>query len=123
MQRCRAVLVGLLVFCCAHVSQSIAATLRVGFGASKPPYVYEHESRGLEYDLVAAALTEHGLGASDIHRELFLNPDSASRLDADRPPPAATPDGAQVTVILDQRLDHRVAIEGRRGQVGRDHRL
>ena len=54
-------------------------------------------------DLVAAALTEHGLGASDIHRELFLNPDSARRLDADRPPPAATPDGAQVTVILDQR--------------------
>ena len=60
MQRCRAVLVGLLVFCCAHVSQSIAATLRVGFGASKPPYVYEHESRGLEYDLVAAALREGG---------------------------------------------------------------
>lgn len=32
-----------------------ADVLRLGFGSNKPPYVFEYESRGLEYDLVMAA--------------------------------------------------------------------
>ena len=37
-----------------------ADPFRVGFGTHKPPYIFEGESRGLEYDLVAAALRSVG---------------------------------------------------------------
>jgi len=46
---------------CALVSQVRASPLLVGFGTNKPPYVFEFEGRGLEYDLVAAALREGGI--------------------------------------------------------------
>lgn len=35
-------------------------TLRIGFGTHKPPYVFEGEARGLEYDIVAAAVRAAG---------------------------------------------------------------
>jgi len=34
--------------------------LRIGFGTHKPPYVFENERRGLEYDIVAAAARAAG---------------------------------------------------------------
>jgi polar amino acid transport system substrate-binding protein len=34
--------------------------LRIGFGTHKPPYVFENELRGLEYDIVAAAARAAG---------------------------------------------------------------
>ncbi|MBB2496587.1 substrate-binding periplasmic protein [Aquipseudomonas ullengensis] len=37
-----------------------AETLRIGFGTDKPPYVFENEARGLEYDIVAAAARRAG---------------------------------------------------------------
>ncbi|MDG9926958.1 MULTISPECIES: transporter substrate-binding domain-containing protein [unclassified Pseudomonas] len=38
----------------------MAESLRIGFGTHKPPYVFENESRGLEYDIVAAAVSAAG---------------------------------------------------------------
>ncbi|WJN58160.1 ABC transporter substrate-binding protein [Pseudomonas sp. SO81] len=37
-----------------------AEPLRIGFGTHKPPYVFEGESRGLEYDIVVAAVRAAG---------------------------------------------------------------
>lgn len=37
-----------------------ADAFRIGFGTHKPPYVFENEQRGLEYDIVAAAAREAG---------------------------------------------------------------
>lgn len=37
-----------------------ADPFRVGFGTHKPPYIFEGQPRGLEYDLVAAALRSVG---------------------------------------------------------------
>lgn len=54
-------------------------------------------------DLIAAKLEEHGLAASAIRRELFLNADSPVPARHAPRPLAPTPEGAQVTVILDQR--------------------
>lgn len=38
----------------------MAEPLRIGFGTHKPPYVFENEKRGLEYDIVAAAVQAAG---------------------------------------------------------------
>ena len=38
----------------------MAEPLRIGFGTHKPPYIFEHEARGLEYDIVAAAIAAAG---------------------------------------------------------------
>lgn len=40
--------------------QAGADPFRVGFGTNKPPYVFETERKGLEYDLVQAALRQAG---------------------------------------------------------------
>ncbi|MFG0382100.1 substrate-binding periplasmic protein [Pseudomonas sp. zbq_18] len=48
----------LLFALCVPVAS--AETLRIGFGTHKPPYVFEGEHRGLEFDIVAAALREAG---------------------------------------------------------------
>lgn len=40
---------------------SFAEVLMVGFGTHKPPYVYENENKGLEYELVEAALADAGI--------------------------------------------------------------
>ncbi|MDP3848157.1 MAG: ABC transporter substrate-binding protein [Pseudomonas sp.] len=37
-----------------------AEPLRMGFGSNKPPYVFENEQRGLEYEIVVAALKSAG---------------------------------------------------------------
>jgi polar amino acid transport system substrate-binding protein len=51
----------LLALLCSFCAQSFAAeTLRMGFGSNKPPYVFENQSRGLEYDIVVAALNNVG---------------------------------------------------------------
>lgn len=42
------------------VPSVMAESLRIGFGTHKPPYVFEGESRGLEYDIVAAAVRAAG---------------------------------------------------------------
>lgn len=38
-----------------------AQILRVGFGTHKPPYIFENQPRGLEYDIVMAAAQRAGL--------------------------------------------------------------
>lgn len=38
-----------------------AEALRVGFGTDKPPYIFETERRGLEYDIVVAAARRAGM--------------------------------------------------------------
>jgi polar amino acid transport system substrate-binding protein len=38
-----------------------AQSLRFGFGTHKPPYIYENQARGLEYDIVLAAASLGGL--------------------------------------------------------------
>lgn len=50
----------LALFALAPAS-SLADVLIVGFGTHKPPYVFENESRGLDYELVEAALGEVGI--------------------------------------------------------------
>lgn len=40
--------------------EASAEPLRIGFGTHKPPYVFENEARGLEYDIVAAAARAAG---------------------------------------------------------------
>lgn len=42
-------------------SGSFAEPVLVGFGTHKPPYVFEQQNRGLEYELVEAALAQAGL--------------------------------------------------------------
>ena len=44
-------------FCLPNLA---AETLRMGFGSNKPPYVFENEQRGLEYEIVIAALKSAG---------------------------------------------------------------
>jgi polar amino acid transport system substrate-binding protein len=44
-------------FCLPNLA---AETLRMGFGNNKPPYIFENEQRGLEYEIVVAALKSAG---------------------------------------------------------------
>ena len=44
------------LLCLLLAPVATAETLRIGFGTHKPPYVFENEPRGLEYELVIAAL-------------------------------------------------------------------
>jgi polar amino acid transport system substrate-binding protein len=49
---------------CCLLSCSLTASaqgLRVGFGTHKPPYIFEKEARGLEYDIVMTAAQRGGL--------------------------------------------------------------
>lgn len=39
---------------------ALAEPLRLGFGTNKPPYVFEGEARGLEYEIVVAAAQRAG---------------------------------------------------------------
>lgn len=39
---------------------ALAESLRIGFGTNKPPYVFEGLSRGLEYEIVVAAVSASG---------------------------------------------------------------
>jgi len=41
-------------------SAVVAETLRIGFGSDKPPYIYEEERRGLEFDIVVEASRRAG---------------------------------------------------------------
>jgi polar amino acid transport system substrate-binding protein len=47
--------------------QTWASSLRIGFGTHKPPYIFEAERRGLEYDIVAAAIREAGFAIEPHH--------------------------------------------------------
>jgi polar amino acid transport system substrate-binding protein len=52
----------LWALCLLSLSLTLSAqTLRLGFGTHKPPYVFEGEARGLEYDIVVAAAQRGGL--------------------------------------------------------------
>ena len=53
----------LLLSCSLVVS---AQGLRVGFGTHKPPYLFEGQGRGLEYDIVVAAARSAGY-TTEIH--------------------------------------------------------
>lgn len=50
-----------LFFLLANSLMASAQTLRVGFGTHKPPYIFENDARGLEYDIVMAAVRHAGL--------------------------------------------------------------
>jgi polar amino acid transport system substrate-binding protein len=52
-------LVALVLLCSSLMV--VAAPLRFGFGTHKPPYVFEGEPRGLEYEIVTAAAANAGL--------------------------------------------------------------
>lgn len=60
MKSLGSMVLGTLGVVCADLSQLRAETLTLGFGTNKPPYVYEFEERGLEFDLVTAALRKAG---------------------------------------------------------------
>ena len=49
-----------LLLLCSSLA-AIAAPLRFGFGTHKPPYVFEGEPRGLEFEIVTAAAIKAGL--------------------------------------------------------------
>ncbi len=49
---------GLILACLS--TAAVAEVLHVGFGTHKPPYVYEGEPRGLEYELVERAARNAG---------------------------------------------------------------
>lgn len=42
--------------------EALAEPLRMGFGTHKPPYVFEGQQQGLEYEIVAAAVRRAGFG-------------------------------------------------------------
>ncbi|MBV8464678.1 MAG: transporter substrate-binding domain-containing protein [Burkholderiales bacterium] len=44
----------------AHADALREATIRIGFSTNKPPYVFEHEKSGLEYDIIVAAVRHAG---------------------------------------------------------------
>lgn len=48
-----------LVLLCSSL-MAVAAPLRFGFGTHKPPYVFEGEPRGLEFEIVTAAAAKAG---------------------------------------------------------------
>ena len=50
-------MIGLLLF----AADAVAQNLRIGFGTHRPPYVFEQENRGLEYEVVDAAARAAGL--------------------------------------------------------------
>ena len=50
----------LLVWCASLQVSWGAELLRVGFGLHKPPYIFEGLQRGIEYEIVAAAVSEAG---------------------------------------------------------------
>ncbi len=54
-------------------------------------------------DEAAASLTQYGLAARSIKRELFLNADSPPPASSPAHPREPVPDGAQITLIIDQR--------------------
>lgn len=50
------------LFCLlAYNLPASAQSLRIGFGTHKPPYIFENQPRGLEYDIVMAAVQRGGL--------------------------------------------------------------
>lgn len=52
----------LWVCCLLSCSLTVSAQgLRVGFGTHKPPYIFENQARGLEYDIVMTAAQRGGL--------------------------------------------------------------
>ena len=51
----------LALLCCCYCQMAAAELLRIGFGTHKPPYIFEGEPRGLEYELVMAAASRGGL--------------------------------------------------------------
>lgn len=57
--RMRAVLHG--IFLCWLSLTAWGETLRVGLGTNKPPYIFEAERRGLEFDLIDSAAREAGM--------------------------------------------------------------
>ena len=50
----------LLVWCAGLQVSWGAELLRVGFGLHKPPYIFEGLQRGIEYEIVTAAVSEAG---------------------------------------------------------------
>ncbi|MDZ7922463.1 MAG: transporter substrate-binding domain-containing protein [Marinagarivorans sp.] len=54
----------LALLCCCYGQMAAAELLRIGFGTHKPPYIFEGEPRGLEYDLVMGAAARGGLQLS-----------------------------------------------------------
>ncbi|MDH1261892.1 transporter substrate-binding domain-containing protein [Pseudomonas sp. GD03944] len=57
--------IGVVVLCLASLTAG-AETLRIGFGTHKPPYIFEGEAKGLEYDIVVAAARSAGY-TTEIH--------------------------------------------------------
>ena len=68
-------------FCCvvlalSSFTQLYADTLRVGFGANRPPYVMSETHRGIEIDIVSHVLRELGYQVDPVYltpKELHLN--------------------------------------------------
>lgn len=53
----------LVVLLCLWAAPVLADELKVGFGTHKPPYIFESEARGLEYDIVMAVFARQRLDA------------------------------------------------------------
>lgn len=55
--------IGLLLL----ATQATANELRIGFGTHKPPYIFEGEQRGIEYDIVVAAARAAGISVVPLY--------------------------------------------------------
>ena len=51
-------------------AESLPMTLRLGFGTDKPPYIFEAQQRGLEYDIVVGAALRGGFSVSTVFAPL-----------------------------------------------------
>lgn len=58
-------LTALLLLCSSLAA--IAAPVRFGFGTHKPPYVFEDEARGLEFEIVTAAAAKAGFAVEVLY--------------------------------------------------------
>lgn len=55
---------------CLGAFPVMAESLKVGFGTHKPPYIFEDQARGLEYDIVLAAFAQQGRLVEPYHAPL-----------------------------------------------------
>ena len=59
-----------ILLLCLGAAPALGESFKVGFGTDKPPYIFEGEARGLEYDIVLAAFAQQQREVQPYHAPL-----------------------------------------------------
>ena len=70
MRSAQRLIILLLLISSAATAAGGSDVLRIGFGTNKPPYVFENEKRGLEYDIVVGAAKKAGFDVQPVFAPL-----------------------------------------------------